>query len=49
VDAAGAPVASSTLTQGRVNGVARTDSGSQLLTSDGRSLNPADLFQLTKP
>ena len=48
LDAAGAPVASSTLTQGRVNGVARTDTGSQLLTTDGRALNPADLLQLTK-
>jgi flagellar basal-body rod modification protein FlgD len=48
-DAAGAVVGSSSLTRGLVSGVARTDTGSQLLTTDGRTLDPADLIQLTKP
>ena len=49
VDASGAAVSATTLTRGLVNGVARTDSGSQLLTTDGRAIDPADLIQLTKP
>ena len=49
VDAAGAVVGAATLTRGLVNGVARTDSGAQLLTSDGRTLDASDLIQLTKP
>jgi flagellar hook assembly protein FlgD len=48
-DAAGAAVGSTTLTRGLVSGVARTDTGSQLLTTDGRAINPADLIQLNKP
>lgn len=48
-DAAGAAVGATTLTRGLVSGVARTDTGSQLLTTDGRAINPADLIQLNKP
>ena len=48
-DGAGAAVGSTALTRGLVSGVSRTDTGSQLLTTDGRTLNPADLIQLTKP
>ncbi len=48
-DAAGAAVASVALTRGVVNGVSRVDTGSQLLTSDGRSINLVDVVQLTKP
>lgn len=48
-DAAGAAVSASTLTRGLISGVARTDTGSQLITTDGRAIDPADLVQLTKP
>jgi len=48
-DGAGAAVAATSLTRGLVNGVSRTDTGSQLLTTDGRAIDPADLIQLTKP
>jgi hypothetical protein len=42
-------VTATSLTRGLVSGVARTDTGSQLLTTDGRAIDPADLIQLTKP
>jgi flagellar basal-body rod modification protein FlgD len=45
----GNPVATSSLTQGLVSAVTRTDTGAQLITADGRSLAPVDLFQLSKP
>jgi len=48
-DSAGAAVTATSLTRGLVSGVARTDTGSQLLTTDGRAIDPADLIQLTKP
>jgi flagellar basal-body rod modification protein FlgD len=48
-DASGAAVGATALTRGLVSGVARTDTGSQLLTTDGRALNPTELIQLTKP
>ena len=49
-DTAGTAVVASALTQGLVSGVRRTDAGSsQLLTTDGRSIEPADLIQLSKP
>ncbi len=48
-DGAGAAVTATSLTRGLVSGVARTDTGSKLLTTDGRAIDPADLIQLTKP
>lgn len=48
-DGTGTAVTSTALTRGLVSGVSRTDTGTQLLTTDGRTLNPADLIQLTKP
>lgn len=48
-DSTGTSVVASALTQGLVTGVRRTDSGSQLLTADGRSIESADLIQFTQP
>ena len=49
VDGAGAAVTAKTLTAGVVSGVGRDNSGGvELLTSDGRSVAPADLIQLSK-
>ena len=48
-DAAGAAVTAKTLTAGVVRGVGRDSSGGvELLTTDGRSVAPADLIQLSK-
>jgi flagellar basal-body rod modification protein FlgD len=48
-DGAGAAVAANTLTSGVVSGVGRDSSGGvQMLTTDGRSVAPADLIQLSK-
>jgi len=49
VDVGGAPVGSSLLTAGVVEGVGRGGTGSQLLMADGRTINLADVAQLTKP
>ncbi len=48
-DGQGTSVATTSLTQGLVSAVSRNDSGAQLITADGRSLAPVDLFQLSKP
>ena len=48
-DGAGAAVTANTLTSGVVSGVGRDSSGGvQILTTDGRSVAPADLIQLSK-
>jgi len=48
-DGAGAAVTAKTLTAGVVNAIGRDSSGGvQLITTDGRSVAPADLLQLSK-
>ncbi len=50
-DGAGAAVTSTALTAGVVGGISRPSAGNvpQLLTTDGRTINLADVAQLTKP
>ena len=50
-DGAGAAVTSTALTAGVVGGISRPSTGNvpQLLTTDGRTINLADVAQLTKP